>query len=104
MNRPEAFPYAESLFGDVSHYRDKQERECDAVVKIRGGKYGLVEVKLGGSSLVEEGAKNLNKLGSLIDIGKSGAPAFKMVLTAVGDYAYRRPDGVLVCLIGALRP
>ncbi len=96
--------YAESLFGNVSHYRDKQERECDAVVKIRGGKYGLVEVKLGGSTLVEEGAKNLNKLVSLIDTGKSGAPAFKMVLTAVGDYAYRRPDGVLVCPIGTLRP
>lgn len=96
--------YAEALFGDVSHYRDKQERECDAVVKIRGGKYGLVEIKLGGSALVEEGAKTLNALEALIDTKKSGRPAFKMVLTAVGDHPYRRPDEVLVCPIGCLGP
>lgn len=96
--------YAEPLFGDVFHFRDKQGHECDAVIKIRGGKYGLVEVKLGGEALVEEGAKTLNKLEQLIDTGKGGAPAFKMVLTAVGDFAYRRPDGVIVCPIGCLRP
>lgn len=96
--------YAEALWGDVFHYRDKQERECDAVVKIRGGKYGLVEVKLGGSTLVEEGAENLKELAALIDVGKCGQPAFKMVLTAVGDFAYRRTDGVIVCPIGCLKP
>ena len=96
--------YAEALFGNVYHFKDKQGRECDAVVKIRGGKYGLVEIKLGGGSLVDEGAKTLNNLEQLIDTGKSGMPAFKMVLTAVGDYAYRRPDGVVVCPIGCLRP
>ena len=96
--------YAEPLFGDVCHYRDKQGRECDAVIKIRGGKYAFVEVKLGGGSLVEEGAQTLNTLETLIDSGKMGRPAFKMVLTAVGEYAYRRPDGVIVCPISALRP
>lgn len=96
--------YAEALFGTVYHFKDKQGRECDAVVKIRGGKYGLVEVKLGGGALVDEGATALNNLEQLIDTGKSGMPAFKMVLTAVGDYAYRRPDGVVVCPIGCLRP
>ena len=96
--------YAEALFGEVYHFRDKQGRECDAVVKIRGGKYGLVEMKLGGSSLIDDGARNLNALEKLIDASKSGQPSFKMVLTAVGDYAYRRPDGVTVCPIGCLRP
>lgn len=96
--------YAEALFGEVYHFRDKQGRECDAVVKIRGGKYGLVEMKLGGGSLIDEGARNLNVLEALIDTSKGGAPAFKMVLTAVGDYAYRRSDGVIVCPIGCLRP
>ncbi|MBP5543748.1 MAG: ATP-binding protein [Kiritimatiellae bacterium] len=96
--------YAEVGFGDVCHFRDKQGRECDAVVKMRGGKYGLVEIKLGGGTLVEEGARTLNSLEALIDTGKSGHPAFKMVLTAVGDCAYRRPDGVIVCPIGCLRP
>ena len=96
--------YAEALFGEVYHFRDKQGRECDAVVKIRGGKYGLVEMKLGGSSLIDDGARSLNALEKLIDASKSGQPSFKMVLTAVGDYAYRRPDGVTVCPIGCLRP
>ena len=96
--------YAEPLFGDVCHYRDKQGRECDAVIKIRGGKYAFVEIKLGGGSLVEEGAQTLNTLETLIDTSKMGRPAFKMVLTAVGEYAYRRPDGVIVCPISALRP
>ena len=96
--------YAEPLFGEVCHFKDKQGRECDAVVKIRGGKYALVEIKLGGGTLVEEGARSLNTLESLIDTGKNGRPAFKMVLTAVGDYAYRRGDGVIVCPIGCLRP
>ena len=96
--------YADALCGEVSHFRDKQGRECDAVVKIRGGKYGLVEIKLGGGTLIEEGARSLNRLESLIDSGKSGRPMFKMVLTAVGDYAYQRPDGIIVCPIGALKP
>lgn len=96
--------YAEALFGEVYHFRDKQGRECDAVVKIRGGKYGLVEMKLGGGSLIDDGARSLNALEKLIDVSKNGQPSFKMVLTAVGDYAYRRPDGVTVCPIGCLRP
>ena len=32
-------------------------------------------------------------------------PSFLMVLTAVGDCAYTRPDdGVVVCPIGCLKP
>lgn len=96
--------YAESLFGEVAHYRDKQERECDAVVKIRGGKYALVEIKLGGGTLVEEGVRTLTGLEKLIDTGKTGRPSFLMVLTATGDFAYQRPDGVIVCPIGCLGP
>lgn len=61
-------------------------------------------MKLGGSSLIDDGARSLNALEKLIDASKSGQPSFKMVLTAVGDYAYRRPDGVTVCPIGCLRP
>lgn len=95
--------YAAASDGGVFHYRDKQERECDAVVKLRGGKYGLVEVKLGGSVLVEEGARTLNHLAELIDTGKCGSPAFKMVVTATGEFAYRRPDGVLVCPVSCLK-
>ena len=96
--------FAESLKGQVYHYRDKKGLECDAVIHLRNGQYGLVEIKLGGQSLIEDGAKTLNMLESQIDTSRMKAPAFKMVLTATGDYAYRRPeDGVYVVPIGCLK-
>lgn len=51
--------YADALGGSVYHFRDKNGLECDAVVHLRNGKYGLIEVKLGGDKLIEEGARNL---------------------------------------------
>ncbi|MCC8118627.1 MAG: DUF4143 domain-containing protein [Bacteroidales bacterium] len=95
--------YAESLDGDVYHYRDGNGLECDAVVHLRNGKYGLVEIKLGGDTLIEEGAKTLASLSAKIDIEKMGAPSFKMVLTAVGPFAYCRQDGICVVPIGCLK-
>lgn len=97
--------FAESLNGNVYHYRDKTGLECDAVVHLRGGRYGLIEIKLGGQTLINEGAATLMALSSQIDISKMKEPAFKMVLTATGDYAYRRAeDGVYVVPIGCLKP
>lgn len=57
---------------------------------LRNGKYELIEIKLGGEKLIEEGASNLKKLSSIIDTSKMGNPSFMMILTATGDYAYRR--------------
>lgn len=95
--------YAESLKGEVYHYRDASNLECDAVVHLRNGKYGLVEIKLGGDNLVEEAVKNLLELSSKIDTNKMKKPAFLMVLTAIGGYAYKRPDGIYVAPIGTLK-
>jgi len=95
--------YADALDGRVFHYRDKNGLECDAVVHLRNGSYGLIEIKLGGEKLIGEGAENLARLASRIDTDKMKAPSFKMVLTAVGNYAYRRKDGVLVVPIGCLK-
>jgi predicted AAA+ superfamily ATPase len=95
--------YAQSLNGTVYHYRDKSGLECDAVVHLRNGKYGLVEVKIGGDTRIEEGASNLLKLSEKIDTERMLSPSFMMVLTAVGDMAYRRKDGVLVVPIGCLK-
>ena len=95
--------YADAIDGNVYHYRDKSGLECDAVVHLRNGQYGLIEIKLGGDSLIEDGVKTLTALSSLIDTTRMKAPAFKMVLTGVGDYAYCRPDGVYVVPIGTLR-
>ena len=95
--------YADALGGNVYHYRDKSGLECDAVLHLRNSQYGLIEVKLGGEKLINEGARNLKKLCSQIDTERMKAPAFMMILTAVGDYAYQRKDGVLVVPIGCLK-
>lgn len=96
--------YSDSIGGTVYHYRDKNGLECDAVVHLKNGKYGLIEVKLGGEKLINEGAANLLKLAKKIDTGRMYKPSFLMVLTGVGQYAYRRPsDGVLVVPVGCLR-
>lgn len=96
--------YAEALDGAVYHYRDNNGLECDSVMHLRNGHYGLIEIKLGGNSLIEEGAKNLTLLAKKIDTDKMYAPSFMMVLTGTGQYAYQREDGVLVVPIGCLRP
>ena len=95
--------YAQVLDGELYHYRDKNGLECDAVLHRRNGTYGLIEIKLGGDGLIEEGAANLNALEEKIDTTKMKAPSFKMVLTGTGMYAYRRKDGVYVVPIGTLR-
>ena len=95
--------FADALDGQVYHYRDASGLECDAVVHLRNGAYGLIEIKLGGAARIDEGAVNLNKLAEKIDTEKMKKPAFKMVLTGIGDFAYCRKDGVLVVPIGSLK-
>lgn len=96
--------YADALNGGVSHYLDRNGLECDAVVHLRNGVSGLIEIKLGGEALIEEGAKTLHALSGLIDTSRQREVAFKMIITAAGDVAYRRPDGIIICPLSALRP
>ena len=96
--------YSDAAGGDVRHYLDRNGLECDAVVSDEDGNYGLVEIKLGGAELIEKGVDSLGRLAGKIDTARMKPPAFKMVLTAVGDYAYKHEDGVIVCPISALRP
>ena len=95
--------FADAIDGQVYHYRDKNGLECDAVIHLRNGNYGLIEIKLGGDKLIEEGASTLLSLSSKIDTEKMKSPSFQMVLTATGRFAYRREDGVYVVPIGCLR-
>lgn len=95
--------YAQPLDGKVYHFRDRTGLECDAVVHLRNGSYGLIEIKLGGEKLINEGAANLIELRNRIDTTKMRLPSFEMVLTAVGEYAYKRTDGILVVPVGCLK-
>lgn len=95
--------FADALGGNVYHFRDKTGLECDAVVHLRNGSYGLIEIKLGGEKLINEGVENLIKLEEKLNTEKMKKPSFKMVLTGIGTYAYRRPEGVFVVPIGCLK-
>lgn len=94
--------YADAIGGKVYHYRDKTGLECDAVVHLRNGSYGLIEIKLGGESNIEAGVKTLLSLNERIDHAVMRPPSFMMVVTGTSPYAYRRKDGILVVPIGCL--
>lgn len=95
--------YAQPLDGTVYHFRTEKGMECDAVIYLRDGRYGLVEIKLGGSEAIENAAKTLKNIALKIDTEKMKEPSFLMVLVGEGPYAYRRPDGVLVVPLGTLK-
>lgn len=95
--------YADTLGGQIYHYRDKNGLECDAVLHLRNGHYGLIEIKLGGDKLIEEGATTLKTLAKKINTDRMKEPSFLMVLTATGQYAYRREDGICIVPIGSLK-
>lgn len=95
--------YAEASGGEVLHYRDKSGLECDAVIHRRNGSYGLAEIKLGGERLIEEGATNLKALKAKIDTTKMPAPSFMMIVVGVGNYAYKREDGIFIVPLGCLK-
>lgn len=95
--------FANKLDGDVFHYRDKNGLECDAVLHLRNVMYGLIEIKLGGETLIKEGIESLTKLAKNIDNTKMKSPSFLMILTATGNYAYRDKTGVIITPIGCLK-
>lgn len=95
--------YAEALDGKLYHYRDSTGLECDTVLHRRNGSYALMEVKLGGKDLIDEGAANMLKLSKSIDTDRMPAPSFMAVIIGVGQYAYQREDGVYVIPIGCLK-
>lgn len=95
--------FAETLEGKLYHYRDSSGLECDTVLHRRNGTYALIEVKLGGEKLINDGVASLKELVEKIDTTRMPKPSFMMVLTAVGQYAYQRPDGIFVVPISCLR-
>jgi len=96
---------AEAHGGSLLHYLDKSGLECDAVMRMENGAYGLIEIKTGGEALIGKGVKTLESLSAKIDTTRMPSPSFRMVLVATGNFAYRRKeDGIVVCPIGSLKP
>lgn len=96
--------YADYLDATVYHYRDKSGMECDAVIHLRNGQYGLIEIKLGGDTLIDDGVENLKQFASKINTEHMQEPAFLLVLCAKAPFVYRRKDGVYVVPITSLQP
>ena len=98
------YVYASSMGGTVKHYRDNAGLECDAVIHLEDGRWGAVEIKLGGDDLIEAGASSLKTLrDKIVKKSDEKAPSFLLVLTATGS-AYKRDDGVFVAPINTLKP
>ena len=95
--------YAESIGGNVLHYRDKSGLECDTVIHLKNGRYGLAEIKLGGQKFIEDAAENLKSLSNKIDTSKMPAPSFLMIVIGIGEFAYKREDGIFIVPIGCLK-
>ena len=95
--------YTEYLRGEVRHYRDSSGLECDAVLHFSDGRWGAVEIKLGGEDNIEAGAASLLRLKrKLGEKSSEKEPSFLMVLTAKSP-AYRRKDGVYVVPVNKLK-
>lgn len=94
--------YAQKNHGQVFFYRDNVGLEADAVVALRDGRWGLIEIKLN-QSQADAASDSLRRVANKVDQTIMGAPSFLLVVTADG-YAYRRNDGVYVVPIGCLKP
>lgn len=94
--------YAQKNHGQVFFYRDNVGLEADAVVALRDGRWGLVEIKLN-QSQADAASDSLRRVANKVDQTIMGAPSFLLVVTADG-YAYRRNDRVYVVPIGCLKP
>jgi predicted AAA+ superfamily ATPase len=93
--------YAQAIDGEVFHYRDKSGLEADAIIHLKDGRWGAVEVKTGARE-IETAAEHLKILRNKINLDKMREPSFLLVLTGTG-LAYRRADGVYIAPIGCLR-
>ena len=93
--------YAKLIGGKIMHYRDANGLECDAIVHLNNGKWGMIEIKLGSADSIEFAANSLNNLDKRIDYTNFRKPSFKMILTAFGP-TYIRPDGIIVTSINCL--
>jgi len=93
--------YADSLDGNVYHYRDAKGVEVDAIIQMKDGRWGAVEVKMGARD-IETAAASLMNFKANIDTAKMQEPSFLMVLTAT-ETAFQMGNGVWVVPLGCLK-
>lgn len=95
--------YSESFGASLYHYQDYEGKEIDAVIELKNGNWCAFEIKLGANQ-IDEAATNLLKLNQKIKNDPKGKPAkILCVICGLSNAAYKRPDGVYVVPITALK-
>jgi len=95
--------YGQASGCEISHYRDSDGLEVDAIVRRADGRWLAVEVKLGGTAGIKKAVATLTRLRKRVDPDRTGEPA-RMVVVTSGGYGYEHPEGVTVVPITALGP
>ncbi len=94
--------YAESFRANLYHYQDYKDREIDAVVELENGEWCAFEIKLGANQ-IDEASENLLKIKDEIKKENGKVPKILCVICGLANAAYKRPDGVYVVPITALK-
>ncbi len=95
--------YADSFNAKCYHYQDYQNKEIDSVIELENGDWCAFEIKLGANQ-IEKAANDLLNLKKQIEKEKGKAPLVLCVICGLTNVAYKRPDGVYVVTITALKP
>lgn len=95
--------YADSFNAKCYHYQDYQEKEIDSIIELENGQWCAFEIKLGANQ-IEKAAENLLNLKKQIETENGKAPSVLCVICGLSNAAYKRPDGVYVVPITALKP
>lgn len=93
---------AARIDGEVSHYRDSNQKEIDAIIALPDGRWGAVEVKLGGQQL-GAGAASLQAVIAQVDTAAIGEPTFRLVVTGTGPILIT-DNGTVTAPLTALAP
>ncbi len=92
--------YAEAIGAKLYHYRENDTGiEVDAIIEIADGEYGAIEIKLGANK-EEEAVASLKKFYELAEV----KPKFMCVICGLYNAVIKRPDGIYVLPITALKP
>lgn len=95
--------YAESFDASLYHYQDYRNKEIDAVIGLPEGDWCAFEIKLGANQ-IDAAAANLLAIKKQIEEDPKGKPPTVLcVICGMSNAAYRRPDGVFVVPVTALK-
>ena len=94
--------YAESFGAQVFHYQDYADKEIDAIVELKDGRWCAFEIKLGANQ-IDKAAESLIEIKDRIISEGGKAPSIMCVICGMSNAVYQRQDGVFVVPLTALK-